>query len=361
MDKIDEFDLIIFDRYPQRGIIVQEYLDNIRDYVRAGGAVLLAAGPDYASAESLYFSGLGDILPARPTTRVIEGGFTPKVTALGERHPVTEGLEAQARADSGIAGTDSPPWGRWLRYIEVENPQGQVVMEGPDKRPLLILNHEGEGRVALLASDQAWLWSRGFEGGGPHQELLRRLAHWMMKEPELEEEALSAVAKGDQVVITRRSLSEAPREVTITGPDGEAVKVPLAEVKPGFYQAPWQAPAMGLYRLKEGDLERVLALGPAAPREFENAIAAPDPLMPVVAPTNGGFWRLEDGLPDLRQIRAGRPAAGRGWVGITPRAAYRTIDLRLAPLLPDWLLLLLAAGFWLLAWGLEGCRTQASR
>jgi hypothetical protein len=361
VEKINEFDLIVFDRYPQRGILPGEYLDNIRDYVLGGGAVLVAAGPDFASAESLYFSGLADVLPARPTTRVIDGGFTPKVSAIGERHPVTEGLEAAARDSAVVKTKDGPPWGRWMRMVEVDHPRGQVVMEGPDKRPLLILNREGKGRVALLASDQAWLWGRGFEGGGPQMELLRHLAHWMMKEPELEEEALIAEAKGGQVVITRRSLKEGAREVTVTAPDGTVSKLALTEVKPGLYRAPLPAPVTGLYHLKEGDLERVFALGPSAPREFENAIATGDLLAEAVAVTRGGVTRLEDGLPDLRRVRADRPAFGRGWIGITPRAAYRTIDLRLTQILPDWVLLLLAAGLMVLAWMLEGRRRQPPR
>ncbi len=358
VEKINEFDLIIFDRYPQRGLLPAEYLDNVRDYVTAGGAVLVAAGPDFASAESLYYSGLGDVLPATPTTRVIEGGYVPKVSELGARHPVTEGLEALARAAAKGKGKgkDTAPWGRWLRYIDVENPRGQVIMEGPDKRPLLILNREGDGRVALLASDQAWLWSRGFEGGGPQQELLRRLAHWMMKEPDLEEESLTAQGKGDQLTITRRSLTVAPRSVIIAAPDGTETKLPLTEVKPGLYSAPWSAPVMGFYRLKDGDLERVFAIGPAAPREFDNAVASTAPLESAVGAGMGGFLRLEEGTPTLRQVRAARPAIGRGWIGITPRQAYRTIELRLTPLLPDWILLALAAGFLLLAWTIEGRR-----
>ncbi len=205
VDKIDEFDLIIFDRYKMRGILPAAYLDNIRDYVTKGGAVLISAGPDFASVESLYYSGLGEIMPAAPTGRVVDEGYAPSVTDLGQRHPVTEGLEkfagGAAPAQSGAVGTQPEgaapaPWGRWLRVIEVTDARGDVVMEGAGERPLLILDHAGEGRVALLTSDQAWLWSRGFEGGGPQLELLRRLAHWLMKEPELEEEALLAEATG---------------------------------------------------------------------------------------------------------------------------------------------------------------------
>ncbi len=363
VDKISEFDLIIFDRYPLRGILPAEYLDNIRDYVQGGGAVLVAAGPDYASAESLYYSGLGDILPA-PTTRVLDGAYLPALSDLGRRHPVTAGLEDAARAargkgDAATAGV--APWGRWLRYVEVEPGKGQVLMQGPDGKPLLILDHQDKGRVALLASDQAWLWSRGFEGGGPQQELLRRLAHWTMKEPELEEEALTATVKGAKVVITRRTLGTGARSVTITGPDGKAVVLALPEAGPGLYSQEWLPPATGLYRMKEGDLDGVFAIGPPSPREFENAVATEDLLAAAVAPSRGGFVRLEDGVPVVREVRPGRPAAGRGWIGITPRGAYRTLDLRLTPVLPDWAWLALAALGLLGGWLVEGRRRGQAR
>lgn len=356
VEKIEEFDLIIFDRYRLRGILPATYLDNIRDYVLAGGAVLVSAGPDFASAESLYHSGLGDILPARPTARVVEGPFLPQVSALGERHPVTEGL-ADFAPEGGEAGAPgAPAWGRWTRYIELAEADGQVVMEGPDKAPLLLLRRAGEGRVALLASDQAWLWARGFEGGGPQLELLRRLAHWMMKEPDLEEEALTATAEGNVLTITRRTLGEGGREVTVTAPDGSSTQLALREVAPGRHEAEFAAPDLGLYRISDGELERVAALGPASPREFEAAIASPVPLDPVVSPTNGGFVAVEDGLPDVRTVREGRPAAGRGWIGITPRGAYQTADIRIAALLPAWAFLLIAAGLTIAAWMREGRR-----
>jgi hypothetical protein len=356
VEKINEFDLIIFDRYRLRGILPSAYLDNIRDYVLAGGAVLVAAGPDFASAESLYHSGLGDILPARPTARVIEEAYRPGVTALGERHPVTEGLEAYA-GEGGKAGVPgAPEWGRWMRIVELTDPQGQIVMEGAGGRPLLLLNRVGEGRVALLASDEAWLWGRGFEGGGPQLELLRRLAHWMMKEPELEEEALTATAEGLAMTITRRSLKDGAREVTITAPDGSETVLQLKETAPGRYSALYPAPDIGLFRLSDGSLTRVIALGPAAPKEFEETIATASVLAPVTNPTNGGFTVIEDGLPDVRQVREGRPALGRGWIGITPRGAYQTLDIRRVPILPAWAFLLLASALFVWAWFREGRR-----
>ncbi|RVV97024.1 hypothetical protein EKE94_15265 [Mesobaculum littorinae] len=352
LDKIDEFDLIIFDRYKRRGILPAIYFDNIRRYVEDGGAVLIAAGPDFASADSIYRTPLGQILPAAPTGRVIERGYLPELAPLGERHPVTAGLPDLA--PPGAEG--APGWGRWFRQIDLDPRAGQVVMQGVGDRPLLVLDRVGEGRVALLGSDQAWLWSRGFEGGGPQLELLRRLAHWMMKEPELDEEALTATAEGQRMTVTRRTLADEVGELEITGPDGNVTTAPLQEVAPGRFQAEVTGPEIGLYRLSEGDQSAVIALGPAAPREFEETVASGAALEPVVARGRGGIVRLEDGVPSVRQVREGRPAAGRGWIGVTPRHAYVTSDVTVTPLVPAWLFLVLAAGLSLGAWMREGRR-----
>lgn len=344
LEKIDDFDLIIFDRYKRRGILPAIYLDNVAEYVSEGGAVLVAAGPDFAGADSIYRSPLSRVLPAEPTARVIEEKYRPKVTDVGGRHPVTADLQ----------GEDT--WGSWLRQIDVEPQAGRVLMSGIDDRPLLILDRVGEGRVAMLASDHAWLWSRGYEGGGPQLELLRRLAHWMMKEPELEEEALWAEATGQSMRIIRRTLSEDVGDVTVTRPDGSTTKLLLEEVSAGRFEALYDGPEIGLYRLAEGDHVALIGLGPAAPREFEQTIATADLLEPAIAPLRGGVFRLEDGLPSIRNVREGRPAAGRGWIGLTPRGAYETRDVTQSPLLPAWLVLLMASALIVGGWLREGRR-----
>jgi hypothetical protein len=351
LDKIDQFDLIIFDRYRLRGILPALYLDNVRRYVEDGGAVLVAAGPAFATADSLYRSPLGDILPAEPTSRIIEGGFRPQISDIGQRHPVTEGLDAlMPKIDDG------PGWGRWFRQIEVTPKSGTTVMTGAEGAPLLVLDRVGKGRVALLASDHAWLWSRGYEGGGPQQELLRRLAHWMMKEPELEEEALLASAEGQTMTITRRTLGDGPREVTVTGPDASVTVLPMQQVSPGRFVTDYAAPDIGLYRLQQGDQKAVIALGPSAPREFEETVATGDKLAGPVRATRGGIMALENGFPDIRNVRPGRMAAGRGWIGLTPRGAYLTADVKITSLVPGWLLLLLGSLLSLAAWLREGRR-----
>ncbi len=342
MEKIEDFDLIIFDRYQRRGILPALYLDNVASYIRGGGAVLVAAGPDFATADSLFRSPLGDVIPATPTARVLEEPYTPAVTDVGRKHPVTTDLP------------NAGDWGRWLRQIDVDEPDGNIVMEGIDSRPLLVLNRVEEGRVALLASDHAWLWSRGYEGGGPQLELLRRLAHWMMKEPELEEEALTATAEGQSMRIRRRTLGEDVPPVTITSPDGSTIELPLQEMGPGLFETDYEGTEMGLYRLDNGEQKAVIGLGPASPKEFEETIASSEVLDPLVASLRGGIVRLEEGLPRLRNVRLGRPAAGRGWFGLTPRGAYETRDIRQTPILPAWLVLILSAALITFAWLREG-------
>ncbi len=342
LEKIHDFDLIIFDRYKRRGILPAIYLDNVANYVRTGGAVLVAAGPDFASADSIYRSPLAQILPAAPTARVIEDAYRPAITDLGARHPVTADLD------------DADIWGRWLRQIELDRPTGDIVMTGQDNRPLLILNRVEDGRVALLGSDHAWLWSRGYEGGGPQLELLRRLAHWMMKEPELEEDVLSAEANGQTMRILRRALRGDVGDVTVTLPDGSTAIVPLRETGAGRWEGQYSGPEIGLYRLQERDKTAVIGLGPAAPREFEETIATAEVLRPVIKSVNGGSLALEESIPTLRNVKPGRPAAGRGWIGLTPRGAYETLSITRAPLLPTWLLLSLICGCIVLGWMREG-------
>ena len=351
LEKINDFDLIIFDRYRRRGILPAAYFDSITDYVINGGAVLISSGPEYGGAESIYRSPLGQILPGAPTARVFEEGFTPQITDLGARHPVTEGLEKFSPNPDG----EGPGWGRWFRLVDVIVPDtANTVMSGLDDRPLLTLDRIGDGRVALIASDQSWLWDRGFEGGGPQLELLRRLAHWMMKEPDLEEEALFAQASGQTMRIIRRTLTDTAGDVTVTHPDGSQTILSLKEVSPGRFETMWTAPEVGLYRLVEAGKETVIALGPAAPREFEQTIASGEALRPIVDSTRGGTLAMADGDFAVRSVRAGRPAAGRGWIGITPRGAYQTADISSNPVLPAWAFLLLAAVLSIAAWLREG-------
>lgn len=345
MERIDDFDLIIFDRYTRRGILPTAYLENVARYVRDGGAVLMASGPEFASAASLYFSPLADILPASPSARVIEAPFLPVLTDLGQRHPVTAGL-------------DAAPWGRWFRQVEILPNRGQVVMAGHEGAPLLVLDRVGAGRVALLASDQAWLWDRGFEGGGPQGELLRRLAHWMMDEPELEEEALLAEITPDGLRLTRRTMQDAVGPLTLTRPDGGVDAITLTPDGAGRFVADYPTDQDGIFRLDQDALSRVIGRGPVAAREFARVLADDAPLAGAIAASGGGIFALADGMPDLRATPEGRQAHGRGFMGYVPRDVAISVEITRRPVLPAWVWVMAVIAALLAGWLAEGRRVR---
>ena len=350
MEKIDDFDLIIFDRYQRRGILPASYLDNIARFVEDGGAVLVSAGPDFATVNSLYRSPLARVLPVEPTSTVISKPFVPRLSADGERHPVSAELSSPET------------WGRWFQQVQVVPKSGNVLMTGAAEQPLLILDRVGKGRISLIASDHTWLWDRKFEGGGPQLELLRRLAHWMMGEPELEEEALIAEQLDGAVRILLRTMGEAPKEVVITSPSGKISQHAFApRTTSGGYDAIFESEEQGLFKMEMAGLKGVFAMGPASPKEFENPLSTPEILKPLTAITGGGIFWISDGLPRLRHVETGRPAAGRKWFAITPRRAFDTFDVRKIPLAPPWLIAILAGVLLLAGWLFEGRRANAAR
>lgn len=345
--KLKEFDLVIFDRYRRRGVLPIAYLQNVANYVDDGGALLMAVGPDFASPFSIFRTPLAGVLPAAPTGDVFAQGYYPTVTPLGQRHPVT----------SGLPGADqSPPnWGRWFRLIDTEQASGDALMEGPGNRPLMVLDRVGEGRVAQLLSDHAWLWTRGFEGGGPQAEMLRRLAHWLMKEPDLEEEKLRATATGGTLTVTRQTMAEEAPPVTVTAPDGTTQQLELAADGPGRFAARMDINQMGLYRLDDGEKKTITAAGPLNPKEFAD-VRVTDAHVATLADETGGGIRYMSAAdtPDIRRIRPGRDASGASWIGLNANSEYAVRAVSEHTLIRPELALLFALGAFMLAWRREG-------
>ncbi len=286
VDKIKDFDLIIFDRYQHRGVLPILYYDYIAQYVENGGALLIAAGPEHAGQDSIALTPLSSVLPAAPTGQMIEKPFYPRLSDEGKKHPVTRGLDGSA---------DEPPhWGRWFRSVGVEPPQGETVMVGADNNPLLVLNRAGQGRVAMLLSDQGWLWARGFEGGGPHVSLYRRIAHWLMKEPALEEEALTARASGRTLEITRQTIGDNPGNATVRYPSGKTETLPLTQSEPGLFKAEKKMDEIGLFEISNGDLSTLVHVGAVDAPEFKAMISTTESLKPISDKTRGLVTRVAD-------------------------------------------------------------------
>lgn len=350
-EKLKEFDLVIFDRYQRRGVLPLIYLDNVARYVEQGGAVLVAAGADYASTVSLYRTPLADVLPARPTGRVLEQPFRPKVTGSGEKHPVTSSLPG-----AGSKGLP-PAWGRWFRVVEAAPQGGEVIMTGAQDSPLLILSRQGQGRVAVLLSDHAWLWARGYEGGGPHSDLLRRLSHWLMKEPDLEEESLRASGAGRTLTIERRSMKDAAGAAAVTFPSGKTATVTLENAGPGLWRQSLAAEEPGVYRIGMDKLSAVALMGAANSREFSKVTATDALLKPVLEGTGGGvFWlggasdAPKADAPRIVMLRGARKLHGQSWLGLKERDAHLVRGVQYTPLFAGFLALGLALGLIGLTW-----------
>jgi len=345
-EKLDEFDLVIFDHELRPSVLEELYLDRVARYVEKGGALLIASGPPYAGAYILYNTPLGGVLPGRATGEMVDGKFTPQLTTLGKRHSVTATLPTEG-------------WGPWMRYMKMDQGKSEALMQTPDGHPLLLLNRVGQGRVASVMSDQLWLWARGYEGGGPYAELIRRTAHWLMKEPELEEELLElAAGAAPEVKATLHTLSDNPGKLTVQNPDGTASESEWSLISPGHYQAVLPATELGLYRAVSNKLRAVTLRGPTHPREYLDLRATPDKLQPIAAATLGGVFRLgADGAPTMPRIdRIGDRgnAAGPDWLGLRQRGAYAVRATESTTLLPGIVGMLLACAFMMLAWRREG-------
>ncbi|HWT61959.1 MAG TPA: hypothetical protein VN150_05150 [Ochrobactrum sp.] len=314
VDKVNEFDLIILDRYQHRDVLPLLYYDYIAQYVENGGALLVAAGPEYAGDMSIARTPLYSALPAMPTGTLTEKAFYPRLTDLGKRHPVTRGLDGSDQ--------EPPHWSRWFRTIDIGQPRGETVMSGADGKPLLILDRVGKGRVGMFLSDQGWLWARGFEGGGPYAALYRRIAHWLMQEPELEEEALTAGGNGRTLTIHRQTMGDNPGKASVTTPSGKELQVNLTQNKPGLFDGTLQTDEIGIFRIKNGDYETLAHVGPVDAPEFSDSISTPGRLAPLADATGGSVHRVHASanssvqVPAITAVGAGRSASGNDWIGL---------------------------------------------
>jgi hypothetical protein len=360
-DKIGEFDLIILDRFQNRGLLPMPYLANIANRVRQGGALLLSVGPEFSGITSLAATPLASVLPGGPArfNAVVNERFRPEVTDLGQRHPVTEGLTGANPPPATGAVPAEAKWGRWYRRIQPGDVHGSVLMDTPDGQPLLALDRVGEGRVALLLSDQIWLWSRGHDGGGPQAELLRRIAHWLMREPALEENALTARVNEGRLTVQRRSTDPAPpAPVTVTDPDGKKQTMPLSPSGPGLASASLPATTPGVWQATDGTYTAFAAAGAANPPEIADLRATATVVGKLANASGGGVhWlgtRAAMDIPALRRTEPDRPASGGSWIGLQHRHDAIVTGVASLTLLPAWLSLPLILALLVLAWRREG-------
>jgi hypothetical protein len=333
---LEDFDLIIFDRFGLSDLLSPLYFDALAGRVRDGGGLLVVAGDEFAAPGGLAATGLAALLPARPAGDPVTTPFQPELTDIGRRHPVTAALGGN--------------WGRWGSQSSFAVERGQVLMTGAGGRPLLVLDRVGRGRVGLIASTSAWWWSRGVDGSGPRDELLRRTAHWLMREPDLDENRLDVAARGRSITIAAHGV-EPPPTATLTGPDGRARSIPLGTDADGSRRGSARAATDGLHRVRAAGRTRFVLAGDSA--EFAEMRPRAMPIAAAAAATGGGVYWLQRGMPAVRRVDRGMPTSGPSWLGLVANRSGAIVAVDTRPLLAPPLALALLAGALVFAWWRE--------
>ena len=342
--KLYDFDLIIFDRYRLSRILPARYFENIARYVREGGGLLISSGPDFAGKDSLYTTALGSVLPAAPTDKLFQKSYKPALNDNGRIHPVTEEL------------TTTSSWGPWLRQVGLSTGSGDTLMTGIDNAPLLILDRVAKGRVAQLASDHIWLWSRGYEGGGPATTLLRRIVHWLMKEPDLDETALDIEVDGSTIYLTSRNFNNDSAKIEMTKPGGATETILLEKGKDNLYPAKITAEELGIYGFENASGQKRFAMiGDLNPPELSAVITTEEPLTPIMNSSGGGaIWMMDHPRPNIRFREKTRNYAGSNWLALRQNNDFIVTGSKTIPLLPLWLTAFVLIALTTLAWWREG-------
>ena len=340
---LKDFDLIIFDQYHLRGILPQYYLKNIVEYVVNGGALLDTAGPAYAGPYSLSQSPLQNILPTEPTGEVISEKFIPGITNEGLRHPVTANLKDDNNQND---------WGPWYRMVEGLTISGDVLLEGPENRPLLILNRIGQGRVAQILSDQSWVWSRSENNKGPQADLLRRLVHWLMKEPELEENELSAKVEKDTILITRNSLALNSKPVSLISPSNNKMEIYLDELGNGKQIGKVLSPEQGIWKLSSGKSSISIIVGNSNSSEYLDVRTTDLIIKPVVDQNMGSITWLnsQNNFPNINHLPRSQMKTESKNIQLIKNKKYFIKNLKQTSITPWYILLILSIVLIFLSW-----------
>lgn len=344
-EQLDSFDLIIFDRYRNQGILQDKTYRNIVRYVREGGAILVASGPEYVSDRSIYKTPLGQILIGAPDNDVMETDFVPHRTADGQLHPITRNIDQNQY--------EGEKWANWLRQIRVKaNPDDKILMDGVDGAPLILIGDEEKGRIIHLTSDQIWLWARGYKQGGPYIDLMRKMIHWLLKEPSLEEGQIELSLAGEYITVTRYiNPDDAP--LLYTDPEGTEKPLKLSKTAKRTYTAQVPADKNGLYSFYSGN-NRAYIINGAYDTQEQTFMISNAQSMEKIVQQSGGKQVFADDMSGLK-ISAMNPEYVRNYhsfnnIGLRQSQFTETLNVNYAPLFPAWAYLLTFVGIICFAW-----------
>jgi len=214
-----------------------------------------------------------------------------------------------------------------------------------------------------VMSDQAWLWRRGYDGGGPFDELFRRTAHWLMKEADLEADRLILRSRFGHLIIERQSGQDpGPAQVTLSG---QAFPVALSASGPGVWRGESTMAKPGLVFVQSGDKSAFIVAGIGNPNEARLLTADPTALAGPQAKQGGGSvaWVGLAGTGPLPNItRLGKSQkAGTDELGLRRSGATSVTATSRDAILPPWVYAIILVTLALLGWWREGRLTPSRR
>lgn len=339
-EQLRTFDAVLFVNFayaPYRGLDIERFLPNLRDYVRNGGGLAMVGGEQSFGDARYGATPLAEVLPVAPIdgTTMYEGDVRPRLTADGRRHPLASLAPGDAQNEAAWA-TLPPATSVNLTRVLPPGSGAAVLLEAPSvlvggrPAPLVAVREVGAGRTLAVTTDGSWRW--GFvaaESGQGNRAYLRfwsSALRWLVRDPGLAQiqvepdapavEPESPVglsisvrapdwAPGAGRRVDAELVDEAGRSVArgqaVAGADGNA-RVELVPPGPGAYKVVAKSDAKD-GRAPETATAAVAVRG-AGP---EDADAAPRPeLLSAIAEATGGAF---DALPggDLPRLALANP------------------------------------------------------
>jgi len=275
---LDEFDIVVFQDFDPAEVGVEVYLDEIADFVREGGALVMIGGAKGFGSGAIEKSPVADLLPVRllpsrtPANRIeSDRPFRARLSEAGERHPLMR-LEPDPQDNAELWKSLDRLDG--LARVARMSEQGIRLLEDPSTRvddgpaPVIAVREADRGRTMTIATDSLWRWRFSAPmGGGPadaYPDLWRRSIAWLTRDPDLDRlrvEVKPWTAEPDQPVEIEISMVDeaylpAPGEViecAITWFDRDGIEQSerwSARLDDqGTYRREWRPRAHGPHRI----------------------------------------------------------------------------------------------------------------
>jgi uncharacterized membrane protein len=362
--ELPQFDLLVLDDFPFHLYVKPAYLQNVRDFVKAGGGLALIGGPNLLDGGKYSGTPLEDVLPMAVAGEGEYQRETPKkvkLTRSGRSHPIT-GLEATEKENVDLWNEMPALDGiSRLRLKTTATPLLETDEGAP--YPVLSLGKYGQGRVLVLATDDSWKWRMGMlekgRGQWAYHRFVEKTVRWLIKDPGLDpiqvllpEEGLQKGQKKE--VRVRVRSEEEPLETrgmvqfSVFDPKGLKIGAEIrSSGRPGEYAASFTPEKGGTYKLKVetagGSLEESVEI--SEPIEERDGLPDHERLRMIAQSTGGKFLSPQEDL--LREL-----------LGAAEKRETRYVEEKRIPLwtrFPLWfavLTLLSAEWYFRRRWGL---------